>query len=218
MPEVRRLYGWRELGEVPDQTGVYAWYYQHTLTEKDINDVLARLATELDPAARIEQIRHFLDTYLFRVFVESPYAVTLRGKLKPQYSGEVKHNASISKSLLERLAADPQRLWTVKKALDTAVPEFAAPVYIGMAKKLRTRLMKHKDLIREYGNNKPRGPVEFQDEEDQRDHSFAQDVVSRNFAIHKLAVSVRLVVATDSSHVDVENILNRINFPLCGRN
>lgn len=218
MPEVRRLYGWREIDEVPDQTGVYAWYYQHTLLEKDINDVIAKLATENDQDARIEQLRQFLDNYLFRVFVESPYRVTLRGKLKPRYEGEVEHSATISRSLLERLSLDPQRLWTIKTALDSAVPEFAAPVYIGMAKKLRTRLTKHKELIREYLKNQLRGPVAFQDEEDEADHSFALDVVTRNFAIHKLAVSYRLVAAKDNSHVDVENILNRINFPLCGRN
>lgn len=103
--------------------------------------------------------------------------------------------------------------------MEEAVPEFASPVYIGMAISLKARLLGHKSLIQRYMAAAGRNVCdEFPSPSESNDHSFAREVVRRGFSINGLAVAVRVIDAAEAVHVDAENILNRINYPLCGRN
>ncbi len=218
----KRLYLWSEIEDIPDETGVYAWYYRHTLSDFDIK----KLISDLEPLGAIasEQtaaracVRDFLQKHLFRAFIEEPYEALIQGNLKPTYRGSLGNVAAISKDLIERIVAEPTRLWTLKTVMEEAVPEFAAPVYIGMTTSLKRRLLAHKSLIETYmaaagrtcSDQPPISP-------DRNDHSFAREVVRRGFSINGLAVAVRVIDAAEAVHVDAENILNRINYPLCGR-
>jgi hypothetical protein len=216
----RKLYLWQEIDDTPDKTGIYAWYYRHTLADFDIKKLIADLgklpATATKEAAA--RVTEFFQAHLFQSFVEEPYDALLKGPLKPTYEGRLANTANISPGLVERIVAEPARLWTLKKVLEDAAPEFASPVYIGMAVNLNNRLRRHKSLIERYKAAAGR-PV---DEEslsplDDNDHSFAREVVRRGFSTNGLAVAVRVIDAPESVHVDAENILNRINYPLCGR-
>lgn len=217
----RKLYLWPDIEETPDETGVYAWYYRHTLSDFDINKLVTDLKALAPNSAKDASARvvDFLQSHLFGIFVEEPYDALLRGPLKPTYQGKLINSPNISKDLVERIMAEPTRLWTLKKVLEEAVPEFASPIYIGMSVRLNVRLRRHKRLIERYkaaaGRPLDEDPVNAQD---RNDHSFAREVVRRGFSTNGLVVSVRVIDASESVHVDAENILNRINYPLCGRN
>lgn len=224
MTAARRLYAWPEVGEVPTGTGIYAWYYRHMLTDFDIQqlkDALKLLSAPAQQEEALAVVTKFLHTHLFGPLAEEPYDASMWGPLKPRYEGKLHYRSAISVSLVERLVAEPDRLVTLKKILAEAVPEFASPIYIGMSVDLRTRLRRHKHLIETYkaadSGRLPEGDAPTS-EEDHADHSFAWDVVRRGLSVNRLEVSVRQITAPESVHVDAENILNRINHPLCGRN
>lgn len=220
MRQERKLFSWLEINSVPRAPGIYAWYYRHLLTDHDIDrltsDLLAA-GSDQDRAERL--VKEFLSTFLFDVFREEPYQVSMVGPLKPSYQGPVPHLMSITDGLVRRIASDPGRLKDLKKVLEGAVPEFASPIYIGMSDDLRGRVGQHKRLIQKYkaGERFDLGEG-LTTEEETADHSFAREVVRRGFSLARLAVAVRVIDAPANIHLDAENILNRINFPLCGRN
>jgi hypothetical protein len=217
----RKLYAWAEIGEILPKTGIYAWYCKHTFTEFDIGKLVADLAglpAEATQEAK-DLVQRFLETHLFSVFVEDPYDASITGPLKPAYAGQLHHAHRISEDLVARIAQEPGRLRVLKKVLEDAVPEFASPIYIGMSDNLHRRIGRHKKLIETYraGDAVPMPGLSASPAE-KADHSFARDVARRGFSLNRLVVSVRCIDAPGNVHVDAENILNRINYPLCGRN
>ena len=51
------------------------------------------------------------------------------------------------------------------------------------------------------------------------DHKFAHEVIiQRKLNINDLEVHIMKLEVEENIQVDVENILNRLNYPLCGRN
>jgi hypothetical protein len=218
------MYLWQELDEIPTSPGVYAWYYRHTFYKADIETLLADL-TKLAAApdggreAREKRVEAFLQYYLFNFFLEEPYQVSIRGALKPTYEGTASHVAMITAGLVERITTDPARLWHLQSVLNSAVPEFAAPIYIGLSSDMRKRIRRHCSLMHKYKEVEGRDLREEELSDDEKsDHSFACEVIRRGFLLDKLEVSVRVINAPGDIHLDAENILNRINFPLCGRN
>src|SRR5689334_12217785 len=145
-------YRLHELEQAPDRAGVYSWYYAQELSDKDIEAKIRDVSLDADTASREAAISAFLERHLFRYYRETPYEVSLAGALKPKYSGRVDHQASLSASLVRRLAEKPERLRGLKQILRTAVPRFASPIYIGVAVNLRQRLLRHKALIEKFGN------------------------------------------------------------------
>ena len=219
-----RLY---ELMQAPELPGVYAWYYRIELSDKDISDCVAACDAATSDEERCGIVRLFLERRLFSYYREQPYMAVLTGPLKPTYTGLLENQMPISESLVERVAAKPERLRALKDLLQQSIPFFASPIYIGVAKNLRRRLLRHKALIERYQQSMAAGLMELQvtagsedDPESNRDHSFAREVATaRRFAAYNLVVHV-MEVATDEDglRIDIENLLNRINYPLCGRN
>ncbi|WAC45408.1 hypothetical protein OU997_04245 [Pseudomonas sp. SL4(2022)] len=213
--DVRR-YGWRELSTAPEESGVYAWYARLLISSADLNDFtenVSRLSAEgIDPRSYVGEA---LERLIFRRYHEDNYQVTVSGPLKPRYVGEAAHQVSLSQSLIERLCLDPSRLGVIAETLSVAAPAFTAPLYIGMATSIRERLMKHKALIEKLRDAKSRKAA---DEMTDGDAGFARQIVARQFDPTNLFVHVRLVKSISNEHVDIENVLNRINFPIFGRN
>src|SRR3954466_15493066 len=136
-------YSWHEIGDVPAQPGVYAWYYTPEITSFDLERVMAEVASVrasvgLSPAK--ELVRAFLEESVFRYFREQPSSAQLRGPLKPRYEGRIEHMPTLSESLLDRIVEEPARLAIIRDVLEASAPDFASPIYIGMAERLRTRL------------------------------------------------------------------------------
>ena len=50
------------------------------------------------------------------------------------------------------------------------------------------------------------------------DHSFALEIVTRRLVPTRLFVAIKTIPTDDNDYVDIENILNRINFKLICRN
>lgn len=224
MPPEKKLYAWPDVSDIPPKTGIYAWYYRYMLTDFDIQKLTTDLTHMTGPTKKEDAeaaVSKFLQVHLFGPLVEEPYDTCMSGPLKPRYEGKLTCRSTISASLVERLAADPSRLVTLKKVLAEAVPEFASPIYIGMSVDLRSRIRRHKHLIETYkASDIGHAPNWDPDKsaEDNADHSFAWDVVRRGLSVNGLHVSIRSIAAPMNVHVDAENILNRINHPLCGRN
>ena len=210
-------FSWHEIGDVPAAPGVYAWYYTPEITGFDLDQITAHIATlkdRDDTSAAKDALRAFLDEAVFRYFREQPYSAQLRGALKPRYEGQIEHRPTLSESLLERIIEEPARLATIRSVLEASTPDFASPIYIGMSERLRTRLSRHKSLIEKYGEL----PGPGSSEEEQRDHSFAKEVRARSIPPSRLFVVATVISGPPGTYVDIENILNRIHYPLLGRN
>jgi hypothetical protein len=207
-----------QIETAPPEPGIYAWYYVQVITERDLRDLNDGLLKEEDEAKRRKLLQNFLLRNVFRAFVSPPYDAEMKGPLAPLFSGQLEHHQEVSESLLDRLCAAPERLRAIKRVLEAAVPEFASPIYIGMTDNLRRRLCTHKSLIERY-----RAAEVFitdassTDDETKRDHSFAREVSERKFSVNGLRVAIRSIEGQASEQADVENVLNRINFPICGR-
>ena len=210
-----RALAWTEIDLAPDSPGVYAWYSRLAISRADIEQIVAKVEAakkESEQAARAE-VEKALDRFIFNPYRESPYRVHLRGPLKPRFSGEVDHEPSKSDSLMARLVQNPERFRAIAGILSNAAPWFTAPLYIGMALNLRSRLRTHKNKILEFRDNWGSGAMQ-----DTGDAGFASQVVARGFDPTNLFVHVAEVNVDNGEHNDIENILNRINYPIFGRN
>lgn len=210
------LYKWEEISKVPAEPGVYAWYYSPEITERDLNIATEKI-NSLKSQNHLDEARQytstFLDKFVFRYFKEDSYKVILHAALKPQYKGSVDHSEGPSQSLIDRIVEEPGRLITIKEILKEAAPYFSSPIYIGMSDQVGQRLMSHKNLIQRY---REKQITEYTAEA--KEHSFAQQVCARSIPPACLFVMVRLIESPRKDYVDAENILNRINYPILGRN
>jgi hypothetical protein len=212
IPEIRTL-TWTEIELAPERAGVYAWYSRLRISKADIQNVVSQVSNAKDEQEARVAIEQALDRFVFNPYRESPYRVLLRGQLKPKFSGDVQHEPSRSDSLVTRLAKNPQRLNTVAELLSTAAPAFTSPLYIGMATNLRNRLRTHKNKITEFRDQRTEA-----DGDSSPEAGFARQVVARGFDPTNLFVHVAEIDVDTGEHNDIENILNRINYPIFGRN
>jgi hypothetical protein len=83
-----------------------------------------------------------------------------------------------------------------------------------MANNLSMRLNKHKNLIIRYREN----PNIDKDTEDMPDESFAQRIIKKGYIINNLYVAINSMGENNEISGLLENIINRINFPILGRN
>lgn len=205
---------WADIANAPAVSGVYAWYYSPEITEFDLERTILAARTAADRSDGEDAVRSLMDDRIFRYFREEPYNAELSGPLKAAFSGKLDHNATVSHSIVSRLADDPERLRAIKNVLALSAPMFASPLYIGMAAVLRTRLARHKDLIEKYRSAAPRdGQVSRSS-----DAGFAWQIAKRKIPPERLFVFTCSIAGDDGTAVDVENILNRICYPILGRN
>jgi len=205
---------WADLANAPDEPGVYAWYYSPEITDFDLERTIEGVRASSDKAEAERMIRSMLDERLFHYFREEPYTAALSGPLKPAYVGSLEHDSVASGSLVNRLAADPERLRTIRNVLALSAPMFASPLYIGMATILRSRLAKHKELIERFRSVVPRDGQIARNS----DAGFAWQVAKRRIPPERLFVFTCSTSSDDGTAVDIENILNRICYPILGRN
>ncbi|MFK3873530.1 MULTISPECIES: hypothetical protein [Pseudoalteromonas] len=215
-------YKWNQISRVPASEGVYAWYLPLKLSKKDIEIVTQRVITFKEqgkPISAKDTIREFVNSKILNFYNEEPYKATLEGALKPKYIGKVFHEATVSDSLVDRLFNDPIRIESVGKILIETAPNFASPIYIGMASNLQNRLKKHKTLIEKY-TTKSFLAIENNQllDEDKRDHNFAMRVVNRGIPETEMFVYIQEISNGGDIYKDIENLLNRINYPVLGRN
>lgn len=212
---VGRSLGWSEIDLAPETPGVYAWYSSLVISKADIDAVINRVreAKQHGEAQARAEVENALDQFIFSPYREAPYQVALSGQLKPKFNGEVNHEPRKSETLVNRLASNPERFRTISEVLKTAAPWFTAPLYIGMAGNLRSRLKQHRNKIVELRDLQGPGSAD-----EVIEAGFANQVVARNFDPTNLFVHIAEVNVDSGEYNDLENILNRINYPIFGRN
>jgi hypothetical protein len=208
---------WSDLAAAPPSAGVYAWYYQPEIADFDLNTAISSVIAwrDTDRAAAERIIRETLNDRLFRYFREDSYQTVIEGPLKPTYKGSLEHAFEVSGGLVSRIVEQPERLRDIRNILRNSAPNFASPLYIGMSSNLRSRLNTHKSLIERYRSLRLRETPQPRES----DAGFAWQVAKREISPDRLLV---FTYATDTSDdglaVDVENILNRLYYPILGRN
>ncbi|MBS1038816.1 hypothetical protein [Gluconobacter cerinus] len=207
---------WADIVNAPALPGVYAWYYSPEITDYDLEQTISRLKEyrNVNRLAAETLVRETLDNRVFRHFREDPYKAVIEGPLKPNYTGTLEHTFQISSGLVQRIVDDPDRLRTIRNVLDISAPMFASPLYIGMATNLQTRLATHKSLIERYRR------VHRQEPESSRstDAGFAWQIAKRKIPPDRLIVFTCTTETDGNTAVDIENILNRVYYPILGRN
>lgn len=194
-------------------SGIYAWYYAVSIGDHDVNRLIQSLNSCVDVSVRYEAVREFIDKYLFAFFREETYQAHIYGKLMPEFRGMLEHMPQSSNDLVEKIVANPNILIDLQRVLNEITMEFSSPIYIGMSENLSNRVNRHKQLIEQFKRQKVAGK-EFED----RDESFAARVVSRGMIETKLKVALMYVSSDNNLHNIMENVLNRINYPVLGRN
>lgn len=221
---MQRLYGWIQIEEIPESAGIYAWYYIPMISDNEIEKLKVKITEAKHQGEHqfaYDTVLTFLQVNVFKAFQEEPYRATLEGQLKPRYGGDIEHIFNISEELIERIVEQPERLSNIKSILQNSIPEFASPIYIGMSELLRQRLRRHKSLIQHYfeymqsetSNHRTSDNSSHLDQ----DQSFALEIFRRKLVPSNLYVAVRVIEDTES-FLDIENLLNRLYYPLLGRN
>ena len=194
--------------------GVYAWYYDLSLSDYDIKETITSLESEkFSELEKRKLAGKFLNDHFFHFFREQSYTTKISGKLMPTFEGNLAHIDQISDDLVSKLLDNPQYLWDIKLTLKNLTIEFSSPIYIGMAEDLSQRVNNHKRLIERFKVQQVRSD-NFED----RDENFAARVIARGMNETRLRVALQYVDSENGIHNIVENLLNRINYPVLGRN
>ena len=200
------------------KSGIYAWYYSPEITDYDIKDTITKvqkLRDENNLKVAKDVVKKFLEANIFKYFREAPYNAVIYGSLKPRYEGQLGHETIVSHELINRVVDNPERLKTIKQIIEFSAPDFASPLYIGMSSKLYERLQDHKKLIQHY---RSLSSTEISENSSNTDHSFAIEICRRGIQPSRLFVVIKTIEKQDKNYIDIENILNRIHYPLLGRN
>lgn len=212
-------YHWSELSNIPEAPGIYAWYFQPFIPDYDINKAITTieaLTKEGKTPEALSVASSFLNDQLLHYFKELPYYAKITGQLKPSYEGLLEQRTSNSESLLARIIENPTRIKGLKKILEFSAPHFASPIYIGMSNNLRSRINQHRVLIEKY-REQFFSITQF-NEVDDCEAGFARQIAQRRIPPERLIVMTKINHSEESIHVDAENILNRIYYPILGRN
>ena len=219
MSRIRKL-RWVDLQQAPPSPGVYAWYYEPEITDFDLDAALILIRERMgagDRAGAEAAVTTLLSEHVMSYFRQDPFDVVLSGPLKPRHVGSAEHDQRLSPALVQRLLEDPDRLLPLRDILQGSAPYFASPLYVGMSDDLRTRLARHRTLIEKFrreGFRRAPSDAAVQSEE----AGFARRVVDRRIPPDRLFVMICETDQVIGLHVDVENLFNRMYYPILGRN
>lgn len=204
---------------VPTRPGIYAWYGRVVLPKPD--RARASTADGLDALFR---------EHVFARYQRQPYEVMLSASLEPRFRGRVKHEPEPPS-----MSAWPEHVTT--RAADAVFtflarsfsPAFSAPIYVGKAARqpLSSRIAQHLTGLRDFLGRTPEY-LEVQrkgllhadatDSEELDAHSFAIEAAVRRFSPERLLLVTYSPPAMERDDIDLlEHIVNRIDYPICGR-
>lgn len=200
-------------------SGVYAWHYNLRFSKYDLSKFVEHVRSsefqEEQTDNKRSYVENFLNDKLLSLFKYPDYRAKISGPLLPKYSGTLNHRIEITKSLVDRLIENPDSIKDISQALSNLSPEFSSPLYIGMASNIAKRLLQHKEMmVGMLGNDAYQGVPDITPEE----RNFAERINQRGFVHDNLFVCVETVSVDGMLHNSVENIMNRINYPVLGRN
>jgi hypothetical protein len=193
-------FSYREFQEIRDLPGIYAWY----INFNEDNEV--------------QNFQEF--------FAEKKFDIKLIGNLKENYFGNVRAKVDkFSDDILD------------KEMLQEVISSFNVPIYIGISKSLRTRLQQHKEALEEKlatglssleasnENHKEITDIEEIDIDTLKESSAFAERLYKRLLLNKLKardLSVRVVYFDRTYNKKklfrIENFINRIFYPILGRN
>lgn len=199
-------YEWHKVEECVTLPGLYAWYVKPELREADLDD---KDSTE----ANLRQIAEYLSLPDLDIRADGHFKLDFLGRMSHQ--GLSKREGSLSGLVDEVLDSDTKRKHLAAMLLQCE-PLLMTPVYIGVAKSLRTRLMGHK-----------RGILRQDPSALEHRHSFANEILNRGISPNRLvvycvpsqAVNELALELDDEREISeaAETILNRMFYPVFGR-
>lgn len=205
---------------VPGRAGIYAWYGRVVLPDPE----RARASSQ-------EGLDGLFREHVFARYQRQPYEVTLTAALEPRFRGRVVHDLASPTSS----PSSPDTTTRVAETIFTFLarsfaPAFSTPIYVGKAVKqpLSARVAQHLAGLRDYLGRSPdfldaqrRALLQDEtgaEEEDLDAHSFAIEAAVRRFTPARLLL---VTYAPPTIHPDdigvLESVVNRINYPICGR-
>lgn len=208
---------WNQIkkGNIPDKPGVYAWYYKYTISKAEILNLESDLAEADTVIAKRKLIEAFFRRVVFEKFDEEPYLAKITGKLKPNYTGSLVQDFTIANSFIDKILEEPKAIYDIRDQLNDFDISFSSPLYIGMAGDLLDRILQHRDAIIDAKSSQAQ---EYDWGGVADDGNFAKRFTSRKLNSTNLYVVFKEIESENSIHNPMEYILNRINYPLLGRN
>lgn len=210
---------------IPKVSGIYAWYYDHKIGNYDIKSLEEKIGLIASDNDKKICIREFIQKNLLNYYKRENYNVEIKGQLEPKYSGQLTHQIDNANNIVKSIFEDLNVLKSIQQVFNSFDFNFSSPLYVGMAKDLSSRINTHRNLIAKYNdinidritldNKSEQNEIE---DEDIDDHNFAARIIERKFIIQNLVVVIKEVTDTDSIYKIIENLMNRINYPILGRN
>ncbi|MEZ7240061.1 hypothetical protein QYS60_20110 [Rhodococcus sp. GXMU-t2271] len=237
-PEIQK-FGMSEVDRVPEGPGIYAWYAKFRAGKYDW---MARPENGQDAAIEsfLDLIRHYASYY-------EPLPINLKGAAPygGLWSGSLELDHGVPRSVVSSAKGDPlnEILEKDRDALEAAIssessrqilaellsgitPVFSAPLYIGVAENLQSRLKKHRATYTsgiDWLADHPEGAEELRS----KANSFGLRAAARGIAMEHLEVWVIDLEAkygSENSIADLrvtarsaEWLLHRLFSPILGR-
>jgi hypothetical protein len=220
MPYHPQVLRWGELHHAPPGPGIYSWYYTPTITDFDLQQAISEIHSRKeagDTAGALSTVKELLRSQVLAYFRQDDYSISLVGPLKAPHYGAAVHHQEPSESLIRRIADDPERLYPLREVLRATTPYFASPLYVGMSDSLKGRLQTHKLLIQKL-RDAGLSATDISTAQPE-DAGFARRIVARRIPPDHLIVAYCEIPAVHPDlHTDAENLLNRMFYPVLGRN
>ena len=218
------LLSFEEVSAAEAKPGLYAWYLRiipgksNIKSSEDFTKALKRINQQLCHPTLTTQLRgHF--------------NMKLKGHLKHIWYG---HDEKPFTKKFQEVLKHPEERKVLSNILESAVPLFTGPLYIGVSKNLQQRLKGHTQLIQKYHKEHEEN-TEHQEDTTlelsadsrlslQNDKNFARRIVERQIDPNHLAVSITYVPAPQLPEDRIrktieaaETLLNRMFYPILGR-
>jgi len=209
MPQKKNV-RWKDIETVNEDPGIYAWYLLNSVGAADRDT----------PRGWSQLIEKYISDHR-----RPGMGVNAKAALGLKFEGDIKH-ITIEKEEGKSWSPETESIDMVTDILNLSVPNFAAPLYIGVALRgVGSRLMDHKRDIKRYRREGIDKIADIRNREPEReeDRIFASRVVSRDIDVDSLHVEY---IFLDKGEYDgdlekglktAEFILNRIFFPILGR-
>jgi len=213
---VMSLYKSDQIRKAPNAQGIYCWYIIPKLYEFDIKEFEKKSSSK-------EKIKEFIEEKILKFFKLPNYTVRVSAPLKPTFEGEVENVQRISDKPIDLIFQNIEVVKDINSFFNLNNSCFFSPVYIGKAKRIQDRLFQHKQLISDLKNATRTIEIELSSNDvkfDTSEFAFAKEFVKRSIPLDWLYFSYCDLSNSkiSESYEAIESIMNRINFPLMGRN
>lgn len=227
-------YSMLDVDQAPESPGIYAWYVKFLATQQDW-----RLRASPDGDLAIGGFLGLIEKYA-RYYEPVPIELSGRGSYGARWEGEIARDYALGdrdeesgesakstkfERLIDSLDTESRRK-ILAHALESSAPVFSAPLYIGVAEDLRSRLRQHRrDFSRasEWLHDHPEDSEEIR----LRGKNFGHRAAARGIAMEHLDVWVLDLAEEQNSGLSVDQLrsmaesvewlLHRLYTPILGR-